>query len=124
MIEKLKKLDPALVSEILVPEPNSGNWQTEYLNQVEWEHEAIDACDILVFWIPRDIKGGMPGFTTNVEFGLWLDKKQTVLLGHPPEAEKVKYLDWLYQKHRNLKPVYTMEDLVLKVAEAAKPNVR
>ena len=41
-----------------------------YDNQIEWECKARDIADIIVFWVARDIKNKMPGFTTNVEFGV------------------------------------------------------
>lgn len=84
---------------LFIPEPRGGEWHKDYLAQVEWEHEAISACTVLLFWIPRFVSEGLPGFTTNVEFGYWLEKKENLILGTPPEAEKVRYLKWLLKKH-------------------------
>lgn len=56
----------------------------------------------------------MPAFTTNVEFGLWLEKKKNLIVGWPPEAEKVKYLAWLLKKKRGLEPVHTKEEILRK----------
>ncbi len=110
MIKALNKLDT--ISEIFVPEPKNGIWQTEYDHQVEWEYEAIKAADILVFWIPRNVAGAMPGFTTNVEFGFWLKQKEQIILGYPTTAEKCKYLGWLYKKEYGQNPVHTLDEVV------------
>lgn len=85
--------------------------------QNEWEHLAIESCDVLFFWVPRSIEGGMPGFTTNVEFGLWLDKKEHVVFGHPGDAEKVSYLAWLYRKYKRRDPERFAYDAAKKVVE-------
>lgn len=79
----------------------------EYLNekfdnskiekQCLWERKGLDLCDCILFWIPRSIEGGMPAFTTNIEFGTYMQMKpESVVYGRPPEAEKMTYLDWLY----------------------------
>lgn len=64
----------------------------DYDKQVEWERKSLNSSDIIVFWVPRDLKK-LPGFTTNVEFGLWV-KSGKVVLGSPPGAEKMSYLEW------------------------------
>jgi len=69
---------------------------SDYLNQVEWEKWALDSCKQIVFWISRSIAHGMPGFTTNVEFGRYIDSKR-IEYGRPPMADKCDYLDWLYK---------------------------
>ena len=38
----------------------------------------------------------MPAFTTNVEFGRYIGSGR-VVYGRPDNAEKCRYLDWLYQ---------------------------
>lgn len=63
-----------------------------YDNQIEWECKARDIADIIVFWVARDIKNKMPGFTTNVEFGEDLHSNK-IVYGRPINAEKCKYLD-------------------------------
>lgn len=90
---------------LVVPEDRDGKWHGRYNAQCEWEHLCIEHANVLAFWIPRSVGGRMPGFTTNVEFGLWLDKKH-VVYGRPEGAEKTRYLDWLFLKklHRTPKP--------------------
>jgi len=101
---------------LLVPEPATGSWQGSYMDQVEWEEEAIGACDILVFWVARDIKNGMPGFTTNVEFGWWLDKKSKIILGYPLGAEKCRYLGYKFTKHFPNEHICTsFEEIVMEI---------
>lgn len=106
------------VEEILIPEPANGKWESDYDGQVGWEEKAIEYCDILVFWIPRDINNGMPGFTTNVEFGWWLDKKEHIVFGFPADADKCRYLEYKFKKQfpdRTVAP--TMEEIVQQVAK-------
>lgn len=64
----------------------------DYDKQVGWERKWLNASDYIVFWIPRDLEK-LPGFTTNVEFGLWL-RSGKILLGSPPGAPKMDYLNW------------------------------
>lgn len=63
-----------------------------YDNQVKWECLARKVSDIILFWIPRDIKGGMPAFTTNIEFGEDIHTGK-IVYGRPDNAEKCRYLD-------------------------------
>jgi 8-oxo-dGTP pyrophosphatase MutT (NUDIX family) len=97
---------------VFVPEWSSGEFAGNYNDQVEWEKFGLNCADVIVFWVPRDEKG-LPAFTTNVEFGRWVTSGKADL-GHPPEAIKMKYLDWLYTdesdgyRHANL----TLEDTI------------
>jgi 8-oxo-dGTP pyrophosphatase MutT (NUDIX family) len=69
---------------------DSPNWT--YDNQVEWECKARNISDIILFWLPRDIKNGMPAFTTNIEFGEDIHSGK-IIYGRPDNAEKCRYLD-------------------------------
>lgn len=69
---------------------DSPDWT--YDNQVEWECNARSVSDIILFWVPRDIKNGMPAFTTNIEFGEDLHSGK-IIYGRPDNAEKCRYLD-------------------------------
>jgi hypothetical protein len=78
---------------ILVPERPGGPRQIEYDNQVEWEWDGLDRASAIMFWIPRDLRT-LPGFTTNVEFGLMVGSGRAVL-GCPPDCpdpERNRYL--------------------------------
>ena len=83
---------------VFVPEPESGDWATEYDNQVEWEEKALTAATCILFWIPRDLTT-MPAFTTNVEFGAWCASGK-VVLGYPQGAVKMRYLAYYAAKHK------------------------
>lgn len=121
MIEKLSKVD--LLMEVLVPEPSNGIWNNNYLGQVDWEEEAIAYSDILVFWVPRDIDGGMPGFTTNVEFGWWLDKKDKIVFGYPTGADKCRYLGYKFKKQFPQKEVaISVDEVVQQVRDICRGN--
>lgn len=75
-------------SVVYVPEPFPG----EYKYQVEWEDRRLNDATSIVFWIPRDLET-LPGFTTNVEFGEWMNRpEKEVVLGYPEGAPKMRYL--------------------------------
>lgn len=75
-----------------VPLPEDGQWPKVYDDQVDWETRCLNMADVVVFWVPRDLER-LPAFTTNVEFGLWLESGKAVL-GYPEGAAKMRYLDW------------------------------
>lgn len=80
---------------VFVPEPRNGTFEADYFEQVEWESQALSRADVIVFWVPRS--ASLPGFTTNVEFGMWASSGK-VVLGCPDEAEKVRYLQYWADK--------------------------
>ena len=85
---------------VFSPESRHGERPAEYHHQVDWEASALEAADVILFWIPRDL-ATMPGFTTNVEFGLWV-RSGKVVLGCPPDCpspERNRYLIWLAGRH-------------------------
>ncbi|MEZ4453269.1 MAG: nucleoside 2-deoxyribosyltransferase domain-containing protein [Nannocystaceae bacterium] len=75
---------------VFVPEDSDGSRRFDYVDQVEWEEEGLRLADAIVFWIPRDL-ATLPGFTTNVEWGVWYDSGRAVL-GAPSRAPKMDYL--------------------------------
>jgi hypothetical protein len=76
---------------VFVPEEEGGGLRDAHEDdQVRWEWAALERADAIVFWVPRDLRT-MPGFTTNVEFGLHC-RSGKVLLGYPPGAAKMGYL--------------------------------
>jgi len=79
-----------------------------YEKQVKWEIDNLNNCSIILFWIPRDLKE-LPAFTTNVEFGYYLDNAKSIA-GSPKSAEKNEYL---IERFRIInKPwFYSLEDL-------------
>lgn len=95
---------------VYVPEYSSFKPKESYTDQALWEHEALMSATVIAFWIPRCIPS-MMGLTTNVEFGYYLHTGK-VLYGRPDNAEKIKYLDWIYEFDYNKKPFNTLEDLL------------
>lgn len=87
-IQILQELD--FNGGVFIPLPRDGNWLSNYDAQVVWELKCLDRATTVVFWIPRDLIC-LPGFTTNVEYGLFLKSGKSIL-GYPPEAEKMRYL--------------------------------
>ena len=82
---------------ILTPEIRVFQDGYDYDKQVEWENEGLNKADLIVFWVPRELKE-MPGFTTNIEFGEYM-KSGKVVLGYPKEAVKMNYLHYKANKH-------------------------
>jgi len=81
---------------VFVPEPRDGKFSGDYTSQIEWETRALNQADIIIFWVPRDMKT-LPALTTNIEWGLWADTGKCVL-GTPTGAEHVRYLQWMATK--------------------------
>lgn len=100
---------------VYVPEYSTWKPKTDYVDQAEWEREALTNASVIAFWIPRELPD-MPAFTTNVEFGYWLHSGK-VLYGRPDSASKIKYLDWLYKVDTGLEPANNINDLLLESIE-------
>ncbi|WP_019633584.1 nucleoside 2-deoxyribosyltransferase domain-containing protein [Actinomadura atramentaria] len=84
----------------LVPESADGRRAESYDGQIGWETAARARADAILFWIPRDLRT-MPGFTTNVEFGLDIGTGRAVL-GCPPDCpdpQRNRYLIWVARHH-------------------------
>lgn len=95
--------------DVLIPEPRDG-WQADYNGQIEWECYGRKVSDIIVFWVPREMKL-MPAFTTNIEFGEDLPTGK-VLYGRPDDAPKNRYLDARYKDFMKKEPHSTLEALM------------
>jgi hypothetical protein len=93
---------------VYVPETREYVDKWDYEAQIEWEWKSIASSTVILFWIPRsDV---MPGYTTNVEFGLMVASGK-VLLGHPPKAPKMRYLEELGIRY-NVPCYHDLVDLV------------
>ena len=85
--------------------------------QTRWEWEALANSNIIVFWVPRN-NTDLPGFTTNIEFGRYITMcPDKVVLGYPPEATKMKYMDMLYTNVTGRNAKSTMEDTLKEAVE-------
>ena len=122
----LENLDNNLI--IYIPEYINEPFDEQYVEkQCLWERKALENADCILFWIDRQIQNNMPAFTTNVEFGTFLQiKPNQIVYGRPDSADKMRYLDWLYKYERGsdviiyndfnkaLKAAYEKADLMLK----------
>lgn len=105
---------------VFVPEFQGSQAQFDYLSQVEWEYTCLENCDVIVFWVPRKING-LPGFTTNVEFGRYIDNPRSIY-GRPKDSEQTAYLDWLYKKVRKKTPFETLKDTLQQATTLCKKD--
>lgn len=74
---------------VFVPEPGAGAHWPDYIEQVRWEHRWLDAAEVVLFWVPRDMDT-MPAMTTNVEFGMYMRSGKAVI-GAPSGAPHMRY---------------------------------
>lgn len=65
--------------------------------QIAWEHQHLELATVVAFWVPRNMQT-LPGLTTNIEFGEYL-RSGKIILGYPPGAERMQYLDIRAQQH-------------------------
>lgn len=82
-----------------------------------WERVALINATVILFWVPRKLPD-MPAFTTNVEFGYWLHSGK-VVYGRPNNADKIKYLDWLYKLDYDKTPHEDLQSLLEKSIKLA-----
>lgn len=83
---------------VFVPEPRDGSWARDYQGQVEWEETHLQMADVVLFWVPRELRS-MPAFTTNDEWGAYKHTGK-VVFGAPPGAEKIRYQQYYADKLR------------------------
>jgi hypothetical protein len=95
---------------VYVPEYSTWKPKADYVDQAQWEREALSNASVIAFWIPRTLPD-MPAFTTNVEFGYWLHTGK-VIYGRPSTAKKIKYLDWLYTIDTDEEPYSSLKELL------------
>lgn len=94
LINKLR--EAGFKGTVITPETEVFKDEYDYDAQVEWEDSGLNKSSLIAFWVPRELKS-MPGFTTNIEFGEWM-KSGKVILGNPPNAEKMNYLRYKARK--------------------------
>lgn len=100
---------------VYLPEHSGFAPIVDFDQQVEWEWDCLHQSQVILFWLPRNLEK-LPAFTTNVEFGYYIDKKQTVY-GRPNGSPKCKYLDWLYEKVAGKQPFCTLQETVAAAIE-------
>lgn len=89
--DAIKMLEQAgFDGHVFVPEARDGV-RPDYVNQMQWELDAMNTSDVVLFWIPRDMQT-MPALTTNNEFGIWSAQDSgRVYLGAPEGAPHTSY---------------------------------
>lgn len=113
---------------VFSPEPRGG-WNKDYIGQVEWESEALNRADCILFWIPRDLTpddSGYPrmaGLTTNDEWGTWKTSGK-VVLGTPPPTKELHVSYQRYYADKYAVPVFnaldeTVQEAVRRVTPGA-----
>ncbi len=86
--------------------------ENEVEKQTKWEWRCLDAAGIVLFWVPRKFPD-MPAFTTNVEFGIYTEKKPNqVVLGYPDNAKKMGYLRLRYEAVTGRKPCHSLKETI------------
>ncbi|MEV7868320.1 nucleoside 2-deoxyribosyltransferase domain-containing protein [Streptomyces sp. NPDC088124] len=110
---------------VFAPESRDGKYARHYDDQVGWETDARAAADAILFWIPRDLRT-LPGFTTNVEFGLDVATGRAVLGSPPtcPNPERNRYLIYVAGRH-GVPVLDTLAETVTAAPDiiAARPSV-
>lgn len=91
--------------------------KADYVDQAMLERIALIEATVSLFWVPRELPN-MSAFTSNVEFGYWLHFGK-VIFGHPYNAKKVKYLDWLYKIDYNEAPILNLDNLLKESIDLA-----
>ena len=99
------------------PEVDESQYNDNYDNQFKWEHDHLDSCDLIVFWIPRDVENNILGLSTNVEFGLYANSNK-VIAGSPNEE---KYIYNCCQEH-NIPWFTNLDELLDKAIEILSVN--
>lgn len=89
--------DLSFDGHVFVPELEDGAWNGDRDAQWAWEDAAMSRADAIVFWMPRDLET-MPGFTTNIEWGLYAGSGR-VVLGVPSGAPKTDWMERYAEKY-------------------------
>lgn len=103
---------------LFIPETRDGGFVKTYADQIEWEEHWLSDSDCIMFWVPRDMDGGMPALTTNIEWGRWHTSGK-VVFGAPERADKVRYMRY-YCTKLDIFQTFSLKELV---AEAHKMAV-
>lgn len=106
---------------VLNPLPETLDLRHGYDLQVTWEKQCLAMADVIVFWVPRDMKD-LPALTTNVEYGMYFDSGKTIL-GYPKEALHMEYLAWHGKKE--YVPIFhdlreTLQAAVVRIGSGAE----
>lgn len=103
---------------VFIPEPRDGQPLRDYIGQVEWERQGLEAATAIAAWVCRDLRT-LPGFTTNVEFGRYVTSGR-LFYGRPKNSPKNKYLDWLYTRETGRVPHIDLAGLLREVVAQSR----
>lgn len=70
----------------------------DFNKQISWEVKGLNKANLVVFWIPRNLKD-MPAFTTNIEFGEFMHSNK-IVVGFPPESVNNRYIGKRCKMHK------------------------
>lgn len=105
--------------DVYVPETNPDVTSTfDYESQVEWETEALNRADCILFWIPRSAE--LPGLTTNDEWGAWKGSGK-VVLGTPAGAWSVRYQK-LFAEQNKIPCLFTLRETLEAAVSFVTPG--
>ncbi len=120
LMERYKISDDSV---IVSPEPLDGTWQSiestsgapnqvSENDQIAWELQYLDLCDITAFWLPvywsQESAGNYSpniGPTTRWEFGMMLEKylsqpRRTLIVGAPEDAESIAWVRHVCKQYK------------------------
>ncbi len=108
---RILEQDLAFTGTVVVPEHRNGMRPCDDMHKpcaggnvsvYGWERSAMLRVGAIVFWVDRWFDPtreslGMPAFTTDIEFGRYMETDpDRCFYGHPPGARKIHYLDEMY----------------------------
>lgn len=93
--------------QVFSPLTEDGGWLGDDIKQTNWELKHLDMATVVLFWVPRD-REKLPGFTTNVEYGMFV-KSGKAILGYPKNSDKMQYLDFLARRY-NVQVFHDLEE--------------
>ena len=82
--------DNGFNGNILTPENREQDSLYDFEKQINWEVNGLETADLIVFWIPRNLET-MPAFTTNIEFGNYLNSGK-IVVGFPEGSPNNRYI--------------------------------
>lgn len=119
-IEAVKMLEEkGFAGTVFIPLSKDVQLTRSLEGQIEWELTNLDKASLIVFWIPRDLET-LPGFTTNVEFGMYV-KSGKIVLGFPKEAPHMRYLEHV-AKINHVPTFYTLEETIKSALQMLKQS--
>lgn len=106
---------------VFVPLTPDWGWATDQIIQMNWELKNLERSTVIAFWIPRDLEN-LPGFTTNVEFGLFAQSGK-VVLGYPKNAPQIGYLHHLADRF-NISVRHSLQETLVSAATLVYQKLR